>query len=221
MQYRMEAPITHTTSNARKRKPQFELIAGSASLDFMNTVDDRFTAQPKELLPSYSDLVRFAEEAGVMSPAQAEHLIAASLRKKEEAENTLKNAIRMREAMFAVFWAIVEKEPVPQTALHALNKYVQEAAQHVRLLPGRSRFRWEFEPSRDKFDAPLWPIARSAAELLASDQLQFVRACASKTCDWLFLDESKNHRRRWCDMTKCGNRAKVRRFYSRMKKEAS
>jgi predicted RNA-binding Zn ribbon-like protein len=53
--------------------------------------------------------------------------------------------------------------------------------------------------------APLWPIARDAAELLASDRLEYVRACASKTCEWLFLDESKNHRRRWCDMTKCGN----------------
>jgi predicted RNA-binding Zn ribbon-like protein len=46
-----------------------------------------------------------------------------------------------------------------------------------------------------------------------------VRAvCASKTCEELFLDESKNHRRRWCDMTKCGNQAKVRRFYTRRKK---
>jgi len=48
----------------------------------------------------------------------------------------------------------------------------------------------------------------------------YVRACASKTCQWFFLDTSKNHRRRWCDMTKCGNRAKFQRFYSR-KKEAS
>jgi predicted RNA-binding Zn ribbon-like protein len=66
----------------------------------------------------------------------------------------------------------------------------------------------------------LWPIARDAAELLASERLEYVRACASKTCEWLFLDESKNHRRRWCDMTKCGNRAKVKRFYTQKKKVA-
>jgi predicted RNA-binding Zn ribbon-like protein len=214
-------PITHKTSTSRKRKPQFELIAGSVCLDFINTVDDRFTAEPKELLPSYSDFVRFAEESGIVNRAQAEHLVAASHRKKEEAERALRNAIRMREAMFPVFWAIVGKEPVPQAALKEVNEYVHEAAQHLNLLPGKPHFRWEFESSRDDFDALAWPIARSAADLLSSEQLQFVRACASRTCDWLFLDESKNHGRRWCDMTKCGNRAKVRRFYSRNKEEDS
>jgi predicted RNA-binding Zn ribbon-like protein len=63
----------------------------------------------------------------------------------------------------------------------------------------------------------LWPIVRSAAELLASDNLPFVRACSSNTCQWFFLDTSKNHRRRWCSMKLCGNRAKVRKFYARQR----
>src|SRR5207249_439631 len=57
------------------------------------------------------------------------------------------------------------------------------------------------------------------ADLLASDHLKFVRACESKTCQWLFLDMSRNHRRRWCKMNLCGNRAKARRFYARQKKK--
>jgi predicted RNA-binding Zn ribbon-like protein len=85
------------------------------------------------------------------------------------------------------------------------------------LVPHSGHFEWEFDIKQDNLEAPLWPIARSAAEVLASDQLPFVRACASHTCEWLFLDESKNHRRRWCDMTKCGNRAKVRSFYNRQR----
>jgi predicted RNA-binding Zn ribbon-like protein len=63
----------------------------------------------------------------------------------------------------------------------------------------------------------LWPIVGSAAELLASDNLPLVRACSSKTCQWFFLDTSKNHRRRWCSMKLCGNRAKVRKFYARQR----
>jgi len=86
------------------------------------------------------------------------------------------------------------------------------------LVPAVGHFEWKFDSTTSDFDTPLWPLARSAAELLASDQLQFVHACASKTCEWLFLDTSKSHRRRWCDMTKCGNRAKARNFYSRQKK---
>ena len=75
---------------------------------------------------------------------------------------------------------------------------------------------WRFDDLND-LDSLLWQIARSAADLLASEQLPFVRACSSKECEWFFLDTSKNHHRRWCDMKRCGNRAKVRRFYAKKK----
>jgi predicted RNA-binding Zn ribbon-like protein len=61
----------------------------------------------------------------------------------------------------------------------------------------------------------LWPVVRSAAELLTSDELGRVRECAADNCAWLFLDRSKNRSRRWCDMAVCGNRDKVRRFRQR------
>ena len=54
---------------------------------------------------------------------------------------------------------------------------------------------------------------------LVSDELALVRICGSEECDWLFLDKTKNHRRRWCDMKTCGNRVKARRHYERVKGE--
>ena len=63
--------------------------------------------------------------------------------------------------------------------------------------------------------APLWPVAHAAANLLVSDQVSRVRMCASDSCDWLFLDLSRNQMRRWCDMKTCGNRVKARRYYER------
>lgn len=187
-------------------------------LDFVNTLDDRFSDHPKELLASYRDLARFAEEAGVLSHQHADHLSARS--QNSPAQRALKSAIQMREAMTEVFYALANGRPVPKPALAILNRYVQQAAQHAQLVPAHGRFEWQFDPAQDNLECPLWPIARSAAELLASDRLQYVRACASPTCEWLFLDESKNHRRRWCDMTKCGNRAKVQSFYNRKRNSA-
>jgi predicted RNA-binding Zn ribbon-like protein len=204
----------------RRRPPQFELVGGALCLDFINTLDDRFSSEPKELLQSYLDLARFGEDTGSLSDLQADRLMTKSMHYKEEAKRALQSAIEMREAMHQVFWALVQKKPAPRAALMVLNGYIREAAQHMSVAPHNGHFEWEFDSERNDFDAPLWPIARSAADLLASDQVQFVRACASKTCEWLFLDESKNHRRRWCDMTKCGNRAKVKSFYTRKKKGA-
>ncbi len=50
---------------------------------------------------------------------------------------------------------------------------------------------------------------------MLSDALPWVRACGADTCRWLFLDTSKNHTRRWCNMKVCGNRMKARRFQAR------
>jgi predicted RNA-binding Zn ribbon-like protein len=58
-------------------------------------------------------------------------------------------------------------------------------------------------------------LAQAASELMASTALDRLRACGSETCRWLFLDTSKNHTRRWCDMKICGNRMKARRFSAR------
>ena len=206
---------------ARRRPPRFDLTAGALCLDFINTLDDRFSDEPKELLASYIDLARFGEDTGILDPAQVDRLFERSQRSPEAAQRALSSAIELREAMYAVFWALVQKKPIPQTALTTLNEFVQAAAQSSRLVQVNGSFEWRFDAVPDNFETPLWPIARSAADLLASDQLLFVRACASKTCLWLFLDTSKNHRRRWCDMTKCGNRAKFQRFYKRQKKSTT
>ena len=184
-------------------------------LDFVNTLDDRSSEQPKELLTIYIELARFGEDTGILSDREVDRLLERSVETPEPAERALRTAIELREAMYAVFWAVVKRKPVPAAPLLLLNQFVQAAAQHVSLAPGRGHFEWQFDTAHTDFETVLWPIARSAAELLASEQLAYVRACAAKTCEWLFLDGSKNHARRWCDMTKCGNRAKVKRFYRR------
>jgi predicted RNA-binding Zn ribbon-like protein len=213
----ISATASTTKRISRRRPPRFDLMGGPVCLDFVNTLDDRYSGEPKELLKSYLDLARFAEDTQILSEQQVDQLFARSMKTPVVAERALRLAIEMREAMYAVFWAVVKRKPVPAAQLQVLNQCVQAAAQHLILVPARGQFDWRFDSLLTDFESPLWPIAHSAGELLASDQLEYVRACASKTCEWLFLDKTKNHHRRWCDMTKCGNRAKVKRFYTRNK----
>jgi predicted RNA-binding Zn ribbon-like protein len=210
-------PTKHAVKIERRQPPRFDLIAGDVSLDFVNTLDDRHI-QPKELLETYLDLARFAEDTGVLQPSQVDRLYERSHADPERAQQALLWGRELREAIHDVFWAIMNKRAVPPLAFARLNNHVQTAATHMRLVPGKAGFEWKFDDLLD-FDSVLWPIGRAAADLLTSDHLSYVRACSSKACEWFFLDTSKNHHRRWCDMTRCGNRAKVRRFYARRKKE--
>jgi predicted RNA-binding Zn ribbon-like protein len=66
-----------------------------------------------------------------------------------------------------------------------------------------------------------WEAARSAVELLTSPALARVRLCADdRGCGWLFLDNSPNRTRKWCDIRDCGNRAKARRYHLRKRKRS-
>jgi predicted RNA-binding Zn ribbon-like protein len=61
-------------------------------------------------------------------------------------------------------------------------------------------------------------LARAATPLvdaIADGQTDRFRICANDGCRWVFEDVSRAGRRRWCDMSTCGNRAKVRRFRSK------
>jgi len=203
----------------RRRPPRFDLIAGNVSLDFVNTLDDRHT-KPKELLTSYIDLARFGEDTGLLTATQVDRLFERSYTLPDEAEKALRWARELREATHDVFWAVINKRPAPPAALARLNADAQNAAEHLRVVQVDDHFEWRFD-DLSNFEGILWPLAHAAAELLASDQLPFVRACLAKECEWFFLDTSKNRHRRWCDMTKCGNRAKVRRFYAKQREGAS
>ncbi|MEM7238069.1 MAG: CGNR zinc finger domain-containing protein [Pseudomonadota bacterium] len=59
-------------------------------------------------------------------------------------------------------------------------------------------------------------VTISAASLLADPrEVARLKTCPGTDCGWMFIDETKNGRRRWCSMETCGNRAKVARHYER------
>jgi predicted RNA-binding Zn ribbon-like protein len=78
---------------------------------------------------------------------------------------------------------------------------------------------WEWEDDPAALDAPLWPVAHALGELLVCEPRERLRLCASQTCLWIFLDTTRNGRRRWCDMSVCGNRAKVRAYRHRCRED--
>jgi len=89
----------------RRRPPLFELTAGVLCLDFVNTLDNRPSGEPKELLARYGDLLRFAEDTGILTPAQTDRLLAWSEADPDEAQRVVQPAVELREAMHAVFFS--------------------------------------------------------------------------------------------------------------------
>jgi predicted RNA-binding Zn ribbon-like protein len=204
-----------------KQEQVFDLTGGLLCLDFANTVDDRTEVHPQELLISFKDLVSWSQQAQVVTEQEAQQLLEKAEQYPSEATRVLKRAVDVRESIFRIFKAVAEDESPEDGDLVTLSAMVAEAQKHAQIIPGTQGFRWDWTCKPDDLDCMLWPVVRSAADFLTSDDLDTVRVCASDTCNWLFIDTSKNHSRRWCNMKSCGNREKARRFYTRKKSSAA
>lgn len=197
---------------------RFAFLGGDPSIDFVNTVDSWLGDAPIDKLRSYDDLLDWSEQAGLICPEVIATLRHAASECEQDAEAVLQRARSFRERLYRILVAVVSSEPPAGRDLRAITSLARKAAAHSRLDPCGKGFAWVLdEASGSELHWPIWELARAAVELLTSTSLRHVRECADKTCGWLFIDRSRNHSRRWCDMSSCGNRAKARRNYARRK----
>jgi predicted RNA-binding Zn ribbon-like protein len=188
----------------------WKFVGGRVCLDFVNTVGGRVRGVVvRDRLRGYEDLLAWSEAAGLITGSEARILARRATPRTTKA--IASRAMALRQAIYLLFRPGRDTE-----ALTILNREVAVARRHEHLLRARDEFRWQWDdvPALDRM---LWPLAHSAAELLASSERARVRLCEGEDCGWLFLDTSRNGARHWCDMKDCGNRAKVRRFRERQR----
>jgi predicted RNA-binding Zn ribbon-like protein len=194
-----------------------EFIAGRACLDFANTVDWRTSGAPEELLHGYDDFVSWSHRAGLLEPGATARLRQAALADPRAAERAFARALELREAMYRTFLAQAHEETPRADDLRLIAGTYADAVEHAELVPGStasSGYAWSLGDAVD-LDRPSWALALSATDLLGSNELARVGECGGRGCGWLFLDETRNHARRWCVSGACGNRERVRRYYAR------
>jgi predicted RNA-binding Zn ribbon-like protein len=183
-------------------------------LAFVNTLSGRPTASPAERLVSYDALVSWAKETGILRADEAALLGGRARRRTAEAETVVTRARELRELLHAVLVAAeAERAPAP-AVLDCLAEYLAGWYTRGRLVAHDGTLQWAYAGA-DDLDRVLWELTRSATRLIASSALTRARSCAAGDCGWWFVDDTKNHSRRWCDMKICGNREKARRFRAR------
>ena len=205
----------------------FRYVGERVCLDFIDTVSGRLP-NPRsgrrdyidrietERLADFGDLLSWARGADLLSKAELAELESEAGKAPASATRVLNRARLLREAMYRVFKAAIEEWSPEASDLDVLNRELATVRSQERLVRSGERFAWSWSGSQAAgLDRVLYPILRSAAELLTGDDLDRVAQCGGEDCHWLFLDTSRNRSRRWCDMAECGNRAKVRRFRER------
>lgn len=161
------------------------LISGRLALDFLNTAD-----WSSDGGVTHEKLTSLAD-LGVWAEA-------VGLTETDLPQN-ISEAIRYRQALRGLFLPALDDDTINST-----DPFPQRGVR----LDGSAR-----PPSRP----PLLDVIATSALALLSDprEMSRIKLCPGDDCGWLFLDETKNARRKWCMMQTCGNRAKAARHYAK------
>lgn len=195
-----------------------DLVGGDLAADLVNTVTARDT-EPRDWLDDYDALVRWARRSEHFAAAELNALAELAQRHPVKAKAALARAKALREALCAALYALVDgREPDPESLL-TIDAARTAAANAAQLVSRERRVRVEWSAERSGLDLVAHVVAAHALALFEHADLERVRVCDGRDCGWVFVDTSKNGRRRWCDMATCGNVAKARRFHAAAKAE--
>ncbi|MEU6084299.1 ABATE domain-containing protein [Streptomyces sp. NPDC047108] len=174
---------------------KFAFVSGSVALDFVGTVQSR-RDDALDLLTAPADLAEWTAAAGLLdapAPATTADLAAA---------------VHLREAIYRLVLASAGASPLAAEDCAVLNRATARVPVRQDLRPDGTVVR------HGSIGAVLATLARDAVELLTQSPGQ-VKECAAPRCTRLYVDRSHRSSRRWCTMTRCGNRAKAATHRSR------
>jgi predicted RNA-binding Zn ribbon-like protein len=175
-------------------------------LDYANSVD--WSPEDEHLDPEQTDVLWTPDTLG----RWGRRLDLLSHDARLTSSDELRRARMLRDAVYRLFSSISRaKEPAEKDLYVLMSNYAQ-AVKHASLLAGEDCYKLDW-PARDPRRIR-YAVATDAVALLADPgRLKRVSRCPGRGCGWLFLNTSG--RRRWCSMSTCGSRDKMRRLQQR------
>ncbi len=209
------APVPALALSQTSSRIVFAFVGERLWLDFVNTDGG---ARGIDALRDFSTMVAWLEAAAVIDGERSMAMRRRAQQQPAGAAASLVDARRVRSALRALAERGAIGERVRLEGLAEINRVLGRSAGTRRVeLRNDGTFARSFVPVGDAFAGLMIPIVESAADALILGELQRVRRCADARCPRLFFDNTKNGRRRWCDMATCGNRAKAARHREKIK----
>ena len=195
-------------------RPEPFFVGEHPALDFLNTV-----AQPRsvtyEWLETGEDLLNWMVAAGLA--LSAEVVAFRDPRAAEALEAARAEIVGFRERFRGYIEATAGTPPTDAAhpMIAEINALLARSPRYFRIEAGEGQLALvDRQPLVSPGDLIL-RITQAAAQLISEADFHHVRNCEGPSCTLFFLDVSKNHKRRWCSMEVCGNRAKAAAFRKR------
>lgn len=191
----------------------FLFVGNAKCLDFVNT-ELIVRGRPVDLLRNFGDLVSWLVEAQALDASEAREAVRR-WGGRPEGTRVFEEGRAFRAVLRAMVERIVNGKPVQPAAVDAINTLLQNRVGYSQLVRGRGGFERRFHSGSAEAVHLLAPLAEFASDLLCHYDPALIKRCQNPACILYFYDTTKNHARRWCSMSLCGNRMKAAAHYSR------
>jgi predicted RNA-binding Zn ribbon-like protein len=182
------------------------------AFDFLNTLELENGALVERLTSLDAAVHWLASHGVVQDPAR----FADAAESGKGRAAALAQLVTTRTALRDVAHAVAHEDVPDAKAIDEVNRAMR-SHQRIELVAAKDGCRLGHSHVGDPIDDVLARIAEPIVREIGEGHDDRIRICASDDCRWLFYDESRSGRRRWCDMATCGNRAKARRHRARQK----
>ena len=200
--------------NDREQTETWSLVAGDLAVDYVNTVGGNDSTAHLDAIATYELLLVWSVRVGALGQDQAEALHRRARHHAAEADEAMERVRTLRGSLYDLFADLAAGEPIDASWVE-VRPAVADSVARAEPVADEAGIRWSWA-GVTHLHAPLLPVAHAAANLVTSPQAALLRQCGR--CRWLFLDHSRNHARRWCDMRTCGMAQKVERQAERRRK---
>lgn len=179
---------------------------------FVLTVGWEERDRADDALADFEGLVTWLADRHLLTAEEVDAFLAQADKQPERAAAALDQAHRLRVLTYGILRTVATGGHPEPAQLDELNAVLRHLLPGRRIVTDGQAFRWSWRMDSYQPDSLLAPLVWSLAELLTSEEKERLKLCEADDCGWLFIDASRNRSRRWCDMSDCGNRAKVRRY---------
>lgn len=203
-------------------RPDPIFIADAKGIDFLNSIATPVDV-PVEWLGSGDDLLKWLKQADLV-PANILNGFRSSAM-PGELDGVAAQARSLRE-WFRGFVDSHKGKPLKPNALQQLqpiNRILERDESFGQIVANdeenhtSSALKWIERRRWRSPESLLLPIAREIARVICDEDFSLLRACEGHACTLMFVDRTKSHRRRWCSMAVCGNRAKQAALRERLR----
>jgi predicted RNA-binding Zn ribbon-like protein len=214
----LEHTSDHLLAEAEDQGRHGHQAALSDGLDFVNTLSyDK--GQPHEGLRDAATAVTWLQRHALLHQEMADAILADAADADGE-ERLLARVRRVRGALRELLDAAVERRPASAVALKEVNRALR-APYVIELVPAADGVSLDHRHEGDPISGAMARLSEAVTRELTGENSRRLRVCANEECRWVFNDHSPAGRRKWCDMSSCGNRAKAARHRERQKMKAA